>query len=1217
MAITKKLIHFNKYSNFNAQKLSANRENTSYTVGVNGTVVSGEPYILYQSIVFIQDVLKIWTHGSLYDCKETDLSAYLTAEEIAEVYATIEALNEKQNIITDLETIRSGAAKGATALQSYTEKYTGTYSKPSTGIPKTDLASSVQTSLGKADTALQSYTETDPVFKASPAAGIKTSDITNWNSKTSNTGTVTGVKMNGTTKNPTSGVVDLGTVITAHQDISGKLDATTAASTYLSKTDAASTYLGKTAKAASATTADSATKATQDASGNVITSTYATKAALSGLQTQLDTLVSGDASSAIESFNEITAFLEGVEDTETLDGIIAGINTEIAKKADKSSAITNITRNGTTFTATRADGTTFTFSQQDNNTTYTFAGGTNKFTVTPSGGTAQEVAVTPSISNNVTYSGTLSSGQVAVYDGTAGKIKASGYTIAASVPSGAKFTDTTYSSKAAASGGTDVSLVTTGEKYTWNSKASTAVATASANGLMSSGDKTKMNNTNVAYGTCSTDAETAAKTVSLSGNTGWSLTAGARIVVKFTTTNTAQNPTLNVNGTGAKSILYGTSVITTGSLSYAGYASRYIEYVYDGSRYVFIGWSYDTNTTYTNASLGQGYGTCATAEATTAKVVTLSNYTLGTGGIVSVKFSYGVPAGATMNINSKGAKSIYHNGAAIEAGVIEAGDIATFIYSSQYHLIAISRATAKATASKDGLMSSEDKSKLNGIASGAEVNVQSDWNVTDTTSDAYIKNKPTIPSAVTESTVSGWGFTKNTGTYSKPSTGIPKTDLASAVQTSLGKADTALQSYTEKYTGTVTGVKMNGTTKNPTSGVVDLGTVITAHQDISGKLDATTAASTYLSKTDAASTYLGKTAKAASATTADSATKATQDASGNVITSTYATKTALSGLQTQLDTLVSGDASSAIESFNEITAFLEGVEDTETLDGIIAGINTEIAKKADKSAAISNITRNGNTFTATRADGTTFTFTQKDTTYSSKAAVSGGTEVSLVTTGEKYTWNSKASTAVASTSANGLMSKSDKSKLDGIASGAEVNVQSDWNVTDTSSDAYIKNKPTIPSAVTESTVSGWGFTKNTGTITGIKMNGSSKGTSGVVDLGTVITAHQDISGKLDATTAASTYATKTEVGKKQDKVLKFENVTASSWVSDSTYTDFPFRCDMACTGVTEANFAEVVFSLEQATGGNYAPLCATRAGIVSIWSASDTTITVPTVIITI
>jgi hypothetical protein len=73
------------------------------------------------------------------------------------------------------------------------------------------------------------------------------------------------------------------------------------------------------------------------------------------------------------------------------------------------------------------------------------------------------------------------------------------------------------------------------------------------------------------------------------------------------------------------------------------------------------------------------------------------------------------------------------------------------------------------------------------------------WNNKSDFSGDYddLTNKPTIPSEVTESTVSGWGFTKNTGTYSKPSGGIPKTDLASAVQTSLEKADTALQSYTE------------------------------------------------------------------------------------------------------------------------------------------------------------------------------------------------------------------------------------------------------------------------------------------------------------------------------------------------------------------------------------------------------------------------------------
>lgn len=63
----------------------------------------------------------------------------------------------------------------------------------------------------------------------------------------------------------------------------------------------------------------------------------------------------------------------------------------------------------------------------------------------------------------------------------------------------------------------------------------------------------------------------------------------------------------------------------------------------------------------------------------------------------------------------------------------------------------------------------------------AQKNVQSDWNVSDTNSDAFIKNKPSIPNEVTEATVSGWGFTKNTGTYIKPSDGIPASDLASGV----------------------------------------------------------------------------------------------------------------------------------------------------------------------------------------------------------------------------------------------------------------------------------------------------------------------------------------------------------------------------------------------------------------------------------------------------
>lgn len=50
-----------------------------------------------------------------------------------------------------------------------------------------------------------------------------------------------------------------------------------------------------------------------------------------------------------------------------------------------------------------------------------------------------------------------------------------------------------------------------------------------------------------------------------------------------------------------------------------------------------------------------------------------------------------------------------------------------------------------------------------------------------------------------EADVEAKGFTKNTGTYSKPAGGIPKADLAEAVQTSLDKADSALQSVPSTY----------------------------------------------------------------------------------------------------------------------------------------------------------------------------------------------------------------------------------------------------------------------------------------------------------------------------------------------------------------------------------------------------------------------------------
>lgn len=72
-------------------------------------------------------------------------------------------INDSGFITTETDPVfAASAAHNITSSDISNWNSKGTYSKPSEGIPKTDLESSVQTSLGKADTALQSYTETDP-----------------------------------------------------------------------------------------------------------------------------------------------------------------------------------------------------------------------------------------------------------------------------------------------------------------------------------------------------------------------------------------------------------------------------------------------------------------------------------------------------------------------------------------------------------------------------------------------------------------------------------------------------------------------------------------------------------------------------------------------------------------------------------------------------------------------------------------------------------------------------------------------------------------------------------------------------------------------------------------------------------------------------------------------------------------------------------------------
>lgn len=76
-----------------------------------------------------------------------------------------------------------------------------------------------------------------------------------------------------------------------------------------------------------------------------------------------------------------------------------------------------------------------------------------------------------------------------------------------------------------------------------------------------------------------------------------------------------------------------------------------------------------------------------------------------------------------------------------------------------------------------------------------------------------------------------------------------------------------------------------------------------------------------------------------------------------------------------------------------------------------------------------------------------------------------------------------------------------------------------------------------------------GYTSNTGTITGINMNGESKGTSGVVDLGTVLTEHQSLTNYVTTNTTQTISKTKTftdsQIVSGASKVLKIKNTSVT------------------------------------------------------------------------
>ena len=148
------------------------------------------------------------------------------------------------------------------------------------------------------------------------------------------------------------------------------------------------------------------------------------------------------------------------------------------------------------------------------------------------------------------------------------------------------------------------------------------------------------------YCICYTDPDTVEKIV---GVTGFVLEEGARVTVNFLESNTAASPTLNVhNGsayTGAKAIMYrGTSSVSDSSDYYRWQAGDIIDFIYDGTNWVMVGWQ-----TYAY------YAESATSASTSTYATHLSYSTTN---LLTASDASTVTSSATIRPSSNGGSSL-------------------------------------------------------------------------------------------------------------------------------------------------------------------------------------------------------------------------------------------------------------------------------------------------------------------------------------------------------------------------------------------------------------------------------------------------------------------------------------------------------------------------------------------------------------------------------
>ena len=102
------------------------------------------------------------------------------------------------------------------------------------------------------------------------------------------------------------------------------------------------------------------------------------------------------------------------------------------------------------------------------------------------------------------------------------------------------------------------------------------------------------------------------------------------------------------------------------------------------------------------------------------------------------------------------------------------------------------------------------------------------------------------------------------------------------------------------------------------------------------------------------------------------------------------------------------------------------------------------------------------------------------------------------------------------------------------------------------------------------------------------------------------------SGKKPGDFAAATHS---HTGYAEVKIFTDVSVAASAWASNATYAAYPYAAVITCAGVTASHVPEVVYGIDEATGGNFAPVASSGSGTVTIYAAVKPTaaITIPTI----